>query len=68
MIIYVEKKIKNNQITQNIISLFKEAQVLEIDNYKNIFDKNISGSIEKNIVLAEVKNAITQTPENYGHI
>lgn len=68
MIIYVEKKLKNNQIAQNIISLFKEAPVLEIDNYKNIFDKNISGSIEKNIVLAEVKNAITQTPENYGHI
>lgn len=67
MIIYLEKKLKNNPIAQSILSKFPENEVLEIDNYKNIFDKNISGTIQKTLVIAGVKNAITQTPDNYGH-
>jgi len=42
MIIYLEKKLKDNKIAKNIISKFFSAEVLEIDNYKNIFDKNIA--------------------------
>jgi hypothetical protein len=41
MIIYLEKQYKNNKIVKNILSYYKNARVLEIDNYKNIFDKNI---------------------------
>jgi hypothetical protein len=42
MIIYLEKKYKDNKIAKNIINLYKNSEILEIDNYKNIFDKNIS--------------------------
>ncbi len=67
MIIYIEKKLKENKIVKNIISKFPNSQILEIDNYKNIFDKNFSWKISKSIVIASVKNAITEIPENYWH-
>lgn len=68
MIIYLEKQVKNNPIAQNIIKKFSQSNILEIDNYKNIFDKNFSGSTPKILVIAALKNAITQTPENYWHL
>lgn len=67
MLIYLEKKEKNNQIAKNIISFYKDAKVLEIDNYKNIFDKNISWTIQKSIIIAWVNNAILEAPFGYGH-
>jgi hypothetical protein len=42
MLIYIEKKVKDTQIAKNIISKFSNTNILEIDNYKNLFDKNIS--------------------------
>jgi hypothetical protein len=41
MLIYLEKKAKSYPQTQKILSKFPNAQILEIDHYKNIFDKNI---------------------------
>lgn len=67
MLIYIEKKIKDNQIAKNIISKFPNAQILEIDNYKNLFDKNISWEVEKCLIIAWVNNCITETPLNYWH-
>lgn len=67
MIIYLEKKLKENKIAKNIISKFPNFQILEIDNYKNIFQKNFFWNISKSIVIASVKNAITEIPENYWH-
>jgi len=67
MIIYLEKKLKDNKIAKNIISKFFSAEVLEIDNYKNIFDKNIAWNIEKIIVIASVNNAVLEVPVWYGH-
>jgi hypothetical protein len=52
MIIYLEKKYKDNKIAKNIINSYKDAEVLEIDNYKNIFDKNIPYRTEKSIIIA----------------
>lgn len=67
MIIYLEKKYKDNKIAKNIISFYKDAEVLEIDNYKNIFDKNISYITEKSIIIAWVNNSILEAPVWYGH-
>ncbi len=67
MIIYLEKKYKNNKIAKNIISFYKDAKVLEIDNYKNIFDKNLAGNTEKSIIITWVNNAITKVPPFYGN-
>ena len=41
MLIYLEKKAEFYPQTQKILSKFPNAQILEIDHYKNIFDKNI---------------------------
>jgi hypothetical protein len=41
MLIYLEKKAKSYPQTQKILRKFPNAQILEIDHYKNIFDKNI---------------------------
>lgn len=67
MIIYLEKKYRENKIAQNIISKYKNAKILEIDNYKNIFDKNIASKTEKNIIIAWIKNSILNAPLWYGH-
>ena len=41
MLIYIEKKAENYEITKDIIKRFSDAQILWIDHYKNIFDKKI---------------------------
>lgn len=66
MLIYIEKKVLDNPITIHILSKYNNPTTLPIDNYKNIFDKNISWTTEKMIVIAAVNNAITATPPNYG--
>ncbi|WP_339004927.1 spore photoproduct lyase [Fusobacterium polymorphum] len=38
--IYVEKKILNNKNTLEILSKFKDAKIIEIDNYKEVFSSN----------------------------
>lgn len=67
MIIYVEKKYKENKITQNILSKYKKREVLYIENYKNIFDKNISVIPEKSIIIAGINSAISEAPKWYWH-
>lgn len=67
MIIYLEKSQKENEIAKKIISFYKNAKILEIDNYKNIFDKNISWETVKNIIIAKVNNAILEAPKWYWH-
>jgi len=67
MLLYIEKKYKDNEIVKNIISNFKEARILYIDNYKNIFDKNFAWKTEKSFILAWVKNSILKAPEWYWH-
>ncbi|WP_335940776.1 spore photoproduct lyase family protein [Fusobacterium polymorphum] len=38
--IYIEKKILNNKNTLEILSKFKDAKIIEIDNYKEVFSSN----------------------------
>jgi hypothetical protein len=41
MIFYIEKEIINSPEISRILKKFPKAQTLEIDNYKNLFDKKI---------------------------
>ncbi len=66
MLIYLEKNLQKNKVAKHIISCYKNPVILPIDNYKNIFDKNISWNTEKTIIIANLNNALTQVPENYG--
>lgn len=68
MLIYLEKKAKEYPLTQRILSKFPQAQVLEIDHYKNIFDKNIgSQQLASAIIIAKQEHIpILPVPENYG--
>ena len=68
MLIYVETKAKPFPFTQRILGKFPWAQVLEIDHYKNIFDKNIGNQrLAPAIILATQDHIpILPVPENYG--
>lgn len=67
MIIYIEKSQKDNPITQKIINFYKNSNILYIDNYKNLFDKNIPLQPLKSIIIAKVNNSILQSPVWYWH-
>lgn len=66
MLVYVEKSCTKNKTAKKIISQFQSAQILEIDNYKNIFDKNVSWKPQKSIIIAQLNNAIMDSPIWYG--
>lgn len=70
MIIYLESKAKNYPLTQQILSKFSNASIIEIDHYKNIFDKNIwNQKLAPAIILAKQTNiTILPTPPNYGYL
>jgi hypothetical protein len=63
MIFYIEKKVKDNEITKNILSQYNIKKVLYIDNYKNIFDRTLYGAIKKSSIIAQLNNAIIKAPE-----
>ena len=72
MIFYIEKEIIDSSQVQKILKKFsksKNLQILEIDNYKNLFDKKISWDVWENIfVLAKLKSdPITTAPPKYWH-
>ena len=76
MIIYIEKEIKNLDIVKRIIKKFhtipwkyKKATIIFIDNYKNIFTKNIPQNSNKNsFILAKLKTWwISDAPKWYWH-
>lgn len=69
MIIYLETKAKSYPLTQSILSKFSNASIIEIDHYKNIFDKNIwNYKLSNAIILAKQENIpILPTPPNYWY-
>lgn len=69
MIIYVEKRAMKFPQVEQLLGRFSSASVIKINNYKNIFDKNISSfETKKSIILAELQsNPITLAPPGYGH-
>ncbi len=69
MILYIEKQALPYSQTQNIINKFKNATLIHIDNYKNIFDKNIwNHKLEKSIIIAKLNSSsVWKTPPWYWH-
>lgn len=69
MIIYIEKQVKDYKQTKKIIEKFKNVSIIFIDNYKNLFDKNLPQNSNKNsFIIAKLNSpAITNAPNWYGH-
>lgn len=68
MLIYLEKQAKEYPLTKQILSKFSSADVIEIEHYKNFFDKRIDYPVEKSIILAKLdRPKIFPSPANYGY-
>ncbi|PID87631.1 hypothetical protein CSB07_00415 [Candidatus Gracilibacteria bacterium] len=69
MIIYIEKQAVNYKQTKILLEKFKNAKVIYINNYKNIFDKSYKNiDSKKSLIVAKLNSpAITQAPFGYGH-
>lgn len=68
MLIYIEKKIRNHPISHQIVNKLPSSQILEIDHYKNIFDK--LQTIENTPALIIAKDETPKlypVPEQYGY-
>lgn len=54
--IYVEKRVRSNAKTQEILSKFKNSHIIEIDHYKDVFNRSHQSfsaqSLSKNLILA----------------
>lgn len=69
MLIYLEKKAKEEKLTHSILEKFQNAQILEIDHYKNIFDK-FTGTqkLAPAIIIAKQEHPkLLPVPPNYGY-
>jgi len=69
MIIYLEKRARNYSQTHKILEKFSRAQIIEIDHYKNVFDKNTATLKEKkSLIIAKLESpAVSEAPAWYGH-
>lgn len=69
MIIYIEKQAKDYKQTKNILEKFKNSEIIYIDNYKNIFDKDYTKlDSKKSIIIAKLNSSwVTEAPVWYGH-
>ena len=69
MIIYIEKQAKDYKQTEIILDKFKNANIIWIDNYKNLFDKELPSWSNKNsFIVAKLNSpAITNAPDWYWH-
>ena len=69
MLIYIEKKAKDYEVTKKILSNFSNNQILWIDHYKNIFDKKIGNQIlTPAIIIAKEENPnLLPVPNNYWY-
>lgn len=69
MIIYLEKQAKDLKQAQKILEKYKKSEIIFIDNYKNIFDKDYKNlSVKKSLILAKLNSkAVTEAPSWYGH-
>jgi hypothetical protein len=66
MIIYIEKQASEYKQTKIILEKFKNANIIWIDNYKNIFDKKIANntSLKPAFIIARLKSkAVTDAPD-----
>ncbi len=67
MIVYLEKRAKSYPQTARILEKLDSCEVIEISNYKNIFDKKISFKTEKCIILAVATwELVSDSPKGYS--
>jgi hypothetical protein len=64
MLIYIEKQAKDYPQTKKILERFSTSQVIFINNYKNIFDKNYTNlNSKKALLIAKINSiSITEAP------
>lgn len=69
MLIYVEKKAENYELTKRILAKFSNEQILWIDHYKNIFDKKIGNQkLTPAIIIAKEEHPnLLPVPNNYWY-
>ncbi len=68
MLIYLEQHAKEYPLTKKILSRFSDSSVVEIQHYKNVFDKKIGYPTEKCLILAKSDRLkLFPVPENYGY-
>ncbi len=69
MIIYIEKQAIDYPQTKKVLEKFKNSQVIYINNYKNLFDKNYSNiDSKKALIIAKLNtNSVSDAPVWYGH-
>lgn len=67
MILYIEKQARNFPLTKRICEKFPHATIIEIQHYKNIFDKPLGGYPTENcLILARlVWDHISSCPPGY---
>lgn len=68
MLIYLEQQAKDSPVAKAILSRFSDVNVVEIQHYKNVFDKKIGYPTEKCLILAKSDRLkLFPVPENYGY-
>lgn len=69
MIIYIEKQAKDYPQTKKILEKFKSSSIIYINNYKNIFDKDLTNlDSKKSLIIAKLNSsAVSEAPAWYGH-
>lgn len=69
MLIYLESKAKAYPLTKSILQKLPQAEILEIDHYKNIFDKQIgSQKLAPALILAKQDHIpLLPVPPEYGY-
>jgi hypothetical protein len=66
MIIYIEKQASEYKQTKKILEKFSNANIIWIDNYKNIFDKKVANntSLKPAFVVAKINSeAVSKVPD-----
>ncbi|MDR2540937.1 MAG: hypothetical protein LBD11_04055 [Candidatus Peribacteria bacterium] len=53
MLLYIESKALSYPLTQQILQQFSSSEVIEIQHYKNLFDKTIGYPTEPCLILAK---------------
>ncbi len=69
MIIYIEKQARDYPYTKKLLEKFQNSQVIFIDHYKNIFDKNYTNlNSKKSLVVAKLNSSsVIEAPSWYWH-
>ncbi len=69
MLIYIENQAKDLDQTKKTLDKFESAKIIYIDNYKNLFDKELPSWANNNsFIIAKLNSsAITDAPNWYWH-